>query len=263
MVFEKIPSIVGMVYAITAFFILAYLFYKNKLNKKVGYLFLLISTIFGFMIFAPMFPNQIQLLAVGDTSQLGGPAQIVGLILLLFIVLTFVFGRIFCGYLCPIGAVQELAYNMPVKKLKLGNKKLSIVFHLLFFLAFIVLSVVFSIKILAYFGFRDFFYLNVMSLFFYAFLILLILSVFVYRPFCRFFCPYGAVLSLVSIKSIFKFRRKDNCIDFKKCKACEKECPTNEAGRSDLKQECYLCSRCRYACPVDAIGYNINKKEAK
>lgn len=73
----------------------------------------------GFLVFAPMFPNQFQLIVLGNTGQLGAPIQIAIIGLLLFIVLTFVSGRMFCSYLCPIGAIQELAHFIPIKKLKI------------------------------------------------------------------------------------------------------------------------------------------------
>ena len=68
------------------------------------------------------------------------------------------------------------------------------------------------------------------------------------------------LISLTSIKSLFRLKRNDRCVD---CKKCETICPTNEAGRTDLKQECYLCNRCKDVCPVDAIGYVKNKRGRK
>jgi len=212
------------------------------------------------MVFSPMFPNQLQVLLLGNVKQLGAPLPLAILGLVLFIILTFIFGRIFCGYLCPIGASQEIVYLIPIKKLKIKNKTLPIVFRLIFFIAFVVLGVIFSMGILTFFGFYDFFNLNVTSIFFYIFLALLTVSIFFYRPFCRFFCPYGALLSLASIKGLFKSQRNANCVD---CKKCEIICPTNEAGRTDLKQECYLCNRCKDVCPVDAIEYVRNNGEEK
>jgi len=260
MILENIPKMLGMIYAIIALFILAYLFHKDKFNRKIGYLFLTISTLMGFLVFAPMFPNQLQILLLGNVKQLGAPIPIAILGLVLFIILTFVFGRIFCGYLCPIGALQEIVYLIPIKKLKIKNKTLPIVFRLIFFIAFVVLGVIFSKGILKFFGFYDFFNLNINSIFFYIFLVLLVASIFVYRLFCRFFCPYGALLSLASIKSLFKLQRNANCVD---CKKCEDTCPTNEAGIPDLKQECYMCNRCKDVCHVDGIKYVRNNGEKK
>jgi ferredoxin-type protein NapH len=71
MILENIPKMVGMIYAIIALFILAYLFHRDKFDRKIGYLFLTISTLMGFLIFSPMFPNQLQILFLGNVKQLG------------------------------------------------------------------------------------------------------------------------------------------------------------------------------------------------
>jgi len=258
MILESVPKMVGMIYALIALFILAYLFYSGRFNKKIGIVFLVISSIMGFLITSPMFPHQFQLLVLRDTSELAARIPTIILGLLFFIILTLVLGRMFCGYICPIGAVQELLYYIPVKKVKITNKKLPLIFRGIFFIAFIISGLLFSIGLLNFTGMADFFNLKVSSISFFVFLAILVISVFVYRPFCRFICPYGMLLSLTSSISIFKLRRNDSCIE---CKKCEKTCPTNEAGSNDLKQECYLCNRCRDVCPVNAIEYR--RKEVK
>jgi Fe-S-cluster-containing hydrogenase component 2 len=73
----------------------------------------------------------------------------------------------------------------------------------------------------------------------------MIASTFIYRPFCRYICPFGAIASLVGRFSPFKIRRTDACLD---CGICEKICPTLEAYRESNKGECYLCYRCIEFC---------------
>jgi ferredoxin-type protein NapH len=258
MVIESIPKIAGIAYALIASFILFSLFYYDKYNKNIGYLFLISSITMGFLVFAPMFPYQFQLLILGTTRQLGGPLPVVIVTLVVFVILTLIFGRLFCGFICPIGTLQELAYHVKTRKLKINHKTLTIWIHLLFFIVFLFTGIVLAIGLLTYLGVRAFFYLNLASWSFYLFLALVGLSAVVYRPFCRFFCPYGFLLSLASIKGIWKMERNESCID---CGKCESICPTQEAGKDELKQECYLCNRCKEVCPVAALEYR--RKETK
>ncbi len=252
MVIESIPRIAGMAYAIIATILVTTLLHRGKLNKKLGYVFLVVSTLFGFLVFAPMLPNQFQSVVLGNTGQLGAPLALAIIVLIVFIVLAFVFGRVFCGYVCPIGALQELLYKIPVRKFRIGSKVIPIVFHYAVLVVFVVLALTLAIGLLKYLGVRDFFYLNTASVFFYVFLGLSVISVFIYRPFCRLACPYGVLISLAGIRSRYSLRRNENCTD---CGECEEVCPTHEAGREDLKQECYLCQRCAYICPNNALEY--------
>lgn len=256
MVIESIPKIVGMVYAIAATILVITLLRQRRLSKKTGYIFLAVSSFLGFLIFAPMIPYQFQAVILGNVNQLGAPIALAIMGLVIFVVLTLVAGRVFCGYVCPIGTVQELLYNIPTKKFKTHNKSLPAVIRYTFLVVFIVVAVTLSIGLLKYLGVRDFFYLNTSSVFFYVFVGILTVSVFFYRPFCRFTCPYGALLSLAAIKSRFRLKRNENCTD---CGLCDEECPTSEAGRTDRKQECYFCQRCLDICPHSAIDYSKNK----
>jgi ferredoxin-type protein NapH len=252
MVIDSIPKVAGMAYAIVASILIVVLLRRGKFSRRVGYLFLVFSVIFGFLVFAPMLPYQFQTLLLGNVKGLGAPIALAVVVLVAFVVLAFAFGRTFCGYVCPIGAVQELPYLLPLKKLEIRGKTISTASRLLVLVTFVVLALVLSVGILRYLGVRDFFYLEFGSGLFYIFLALVVASAFLYRPFCRFLCPYGALLSLAAGKSRFRLRRTDACTD---CGTCETVCPTNEAGRGDSKQECYLCNRCKEVCPENAIQY--------
>ena len=252
MVIDDIPKAAGMAYAIIVTVLIVVLLQRGKFSKRMGYGFLAVSTLFGFLVFAPMLPFQFQTVLLGKTKALGVPTAFAWVVLGAFVVLSFAFGRVFCGYVCPAGAVQELLFRLPTRKVRVGSKTVLIALRLAVLVTFLVLALVFSIGILKYLGIRDFFYLSFGSAFLYAFLAFLIVSIFAYRPFCRFACPYGALLSLATAKGRFKLRHIEDCSD---CEICEEVCPTNEAGRADLKQECYMCGKCREACPLDAISY--------
>ncbi len=245
-------KVAAMVYAVVATIILVVMLRRGKFNRRIGYLFLAISVALGFFIFAPMLPYQFQLLLMGKIKQLGMPVAIPAIFLSMFVVLSFAFGRIFCGYVCPIGAAQELLYLLPGKKLKVTNKTITTAFRIGFLIAFVILAAGFSIGLLRYLGVKEFFNVDTGVVFFWVFLIIVVISALVYRPFCRLACPYGALLSLAVIKGRFKLRRNENCIN---CKKCGEACPTAEVGWTDFKQECYMCNRCKEVCPVEGMEY--------
>ncbi len=97
---------------------------------------------------------------------------------------------------------------------------------------------------------------------------LFVLSVFIRNFWCRFLCPYGALLGLVSFLSPYKIKRNPvSCID---CNLCAKACPS--AIKVDkvitvLSDECTSCLSCVDACPVaDTLEYKsviTNKRISK
>ncbi len=252
MVLDSVPKTVRMVYAVLVSVVVAVLLVKGRFNRKLGYALLVASSLLGFLVFAPMLPVQLQTVLLGNTKQLVAPIGVVVAMLVAFMVLAFVFGRTFCGYACPIGAVQELIHLVPVKKLKIRANSVAVAFRIAFLGVFVALAAVLSIGILKYIGIADFFHLEFSTYWAVASVGLLAVGAIVYRPVCRFLCPYGALLSLAAFGSRFKPIRNETCIE---CRKCEDVCPTNEAGRNDSKQECYLCHRCIQSCPTQSIQY--------
>ncbi|MBT3362158.1 MAG: 4Fe-4S binding protein [Chloroflexi bacterium] len=256
MVFKS-AQIAGMVYAILSLVIVTTLYRKKKFNRKTAYGFTVVSIIMGFLVFAPMLPWQMQSLLLGTSKQI--PTPVATLVLVIFVLLTFIFSRAFCGYTCPIGSVQELLYHLPLKKFKINNRIVPLVIRFIVLPTFIVVAAVYSIGILKEIGLKDFFFLTITAWTSLIFIALVVISALVYRPFCRFGCPYGMLLSLAAIKSRFKIRQNESCIDCKNPK-CVSVCPTGEALSTSNKMECYLCYRCIEACPTQGIEYGRDKK---
>lgn len=242
-----LPRIAGFAYAIVAIIALAILWYTGKINRKKAMVFLLISTALGFLIFAPVAPHNFQQLILRDVVSLGASLQVAVAGMTLLLILSFLFGRIFCGHICPAGAVQELASLVPLPKTGQNWKQATCVIRAIVFVIILAAAFGWSVGIVDYFGLKEFFSLDVKSVLFYVFLGVLLLSMVVYRPFCRFICPYGLLLSLTAAVSAFRFRRTDACIQ---CGRCERVCPTDEAKVGDRKSECYMCGRCVEVCPV-------------
>jgi len=88
--------------------------------------------------------------------------------------------------------------------------------------------------------------------------IIQLLSIIIYRPFCKYICPLGAIYSIFNPISIFRYRLdKDKCIN---CGKCKKVCQMNIDPVENCNHlECIRCGRCKNACPVDAISYGVRK----
>lgn len=189
-------------------------------------------------------------------------------------------GRFVCGWLCPFGLVQDLLHKIPIfkKKKRLpGHRFLKYgKYAVLIFLVGVGSLFLFDgyAKVPAFCKFlcpsgtlfgaipllgtdgalRD----QAGGLFFWKLgilLLLVVLSVKVYRPFCQYLCPLGAVYGWFNRFSLVQIHwEKERCIS---CRACEKACPValsvQEISRSP---ECIRCGKCVSACPQNCLHFS-------
>ena len=203
------------------------------------------------------------------------PAHPAGLFIFMAIVLvSLVFGKSFCSWLCPVGYISELVGDFGEKLLKIIFKRnmktklpkwldypLRSIKYLL--LGFLFFSVFFLMTTIAVKAFLDSPYNQVADLKLYYFFadisqtalivlaVLFILSIFIRNFWCRYLCPYGALLGLISFLSPHRIKRNPvNCID---CGLCAKVCPSNikvDKVKTVLSDECSTCMNCVDICPV-------------
>ena len=191
-------------------------------------------------------------------------------------------GRLICGFLCPFGLIQDLLNKIPFpKKIRTfkGDKLLRKLKYVIF-AVFVILLPLFLVDIMGqgapYFfcpagtleGGLPLVLLNKSMrsalgwLYIWKNVILvitIILSILIYRPFCKYICPLGAFYSVFNPVSLYKYRvDKDKCIKCGKCaKACQMIVDPVENSNSP---ECIRCGRCRKVCPTDAIQCGIRRK---
>jgi len=181
----------------------------------------------------------VQNVSLALTSDLYTIPLFVLLLFILPIIFALFFGRVFCAGVCPLGALQEV---VNIKNYKLSRVVTSVLG--IFPWIYLGFAVLFAITnsgfiICRYDPFVGIFRLGgELPLLLFG-IILLIFSVFTGRPFCRFICPYGAILSLFSR------------VSFRQVKI--------------TKKECINCQLCHNACPVDAIRppYENKVKESR
>lgn len=182
-----------------------------------------------------------------------GPSIFLGnlpmLMLIAFtLITTIIWGRVFCSSLCPFGAVQDIIARLTPKawRMKLPqavhDKALYIKYAIL---ALIVVTAISgsSISLFQYFEpFGTLFFFSSSMLLWSILILTLIASMLVERFYCRYACPLGAALGILSFVSPLRIDRVPQC---SLCKVCEQACPTGaiRSEKIDFK-ECVRCDIC-------------------
>ena len=204
----------------------------------------------------PVFSVRNLLMVVLVKHQLLLPVVAMLVILLLMV---WVSNKSICGWGCQLGLLQDLLHRVNLPKWKppfwLSNTVRVI--------AFVALVVGLAVAGLDWIGIIDPF-----KLFQFNFTlaiglfsaVILVASLFIYRPWCHFLCPFGLLGWLVEQVSLFRPRiNREAC---KECKLCVKACPTNAMADfydgKKIHADCFACGACIEACPRDdALGWRV------
>jgi len=194
------------------------------------------------------------------------PAGVV--LLIAFLAISWLFRKSFCSWLCPVGTLSEYLWRLGRSTFKRNWRIPRILDIPLRALKYALLGLfVYAIAGMSVAAIRAFLdgpygvIADVKLLNFFRYLgtggaitlaVLVVLSVFVQNFWCRYLCPYGALLGLFSLASPLRIRRNAPlCID---CGKCARECPSRlpvDQLVSIKSAECTGCLECVASCPVE------------
>lgn len=190
-----------------------------------------------------------------------------GVVLFAFAIFTsFIIRRGFCSWLCPVGFISEILTRLGVKSqlsikpwkwldIPLRSLKYLLMGFFVYAVLFMPLSGLYNFIIGDYNLVSD---IKMMDLFapptrttWTVIAIFALLTLVIKNFWCRYLCPYGAILGLFSMISPMSIKRnEETCID---CGLCDKACPSYlpvATKKSILSPECLSCQQCTAVCPV-------------
>lgn len=174
-----------------------------------------------------------------------------------FIIMILVINKQFCGWGCQAGTFQDFLFHLTPEKL---HKKvpfaISNTIRVIFVLLIVIFAFGFGLDIVESIDLFKIFAPQVLTVGGIVFIVtLLLVSLFIYRPWCLFFCPFGLAGWVIERFSFINVRiDRKICINCRKCvSACPNDAMTAILDQKKVKPDCFICGSCQEICPVKAI----------
>lgn len=188
-------------------------------------------------------------------------------------------GRLVCGFICPFGFIQDLLHKIPLPKIRVPEK-LDKPLRYVKYLVLVFLVILLPLFLKDEYGSGTPYFCKYLcpegtlgagiplllknpslrgavgALFNWKLsilIIILVLSVLIYRPFCKYLCPLGAFYGLFNKFSFYQLKvDKEKCMG---CRACERNCKMGVKILENINSmECIRCGECMKTCKVNAIS---------
>jgi polyferredoxin len=174
--------------------------------------------------------------------------------------LTVIANKVFCGWICPLGCMQESVYLTSKRPQKVKcSFGISNAVRTSLFVIFILLLFVSNSNIYDFFNPFEIFHWHFTAYLTAVISLVLIASLVLYRPFCQFLCPAGLVTWIFEHMSLFAIRK--NAARCTNCKQCIKASPCNAIegliANRNVVPDCFACGACIKACPEDALSFSL------
>lgn len=176
-------------------------------------------------------------------------------------VFSIVGNKLFCGWVCPVGALQEIAYEVPLSQ----KLKFKLPFKVTNWIRVVLFVVFVPVALIA--GKETYEYINPFEALHWGFelfgltilIVVLVAGLFAFRPFCYVACPMGLFTWLCEHVSLIRVKvDPDKCIE---CNTCvdTTPCPAMSAivAGKWSRPDCHACGKCLSTCDEDAIRFQV------